>query len=68
MLVKVSRQSSGANHPAVLMLQPATASGSVQRNDQAHVAVVIKTQARDGGSDKGPDLPFAIVLVGKAEA
>lgn len=65
-LIKLSRQASGSNHPAVLMLIPATGASSVQQNDQGHVAVVIKTQA--GGSDKGAPFPFAIVLVGKAES
>jgi hypothetical protein len=67
-LVKLSRQASGANHPAVFMLLPPTAStDALQHSDQGYWAVVSKTQAKSTSSDKATDFPFAIVLVGKAE-
>ncbi|MBI4481376.1 MAG: hypothetical protein HY652_00660 [Acidobacteria bacterium] len=70
-LIQLSRQASGTNHPAPLLLLPVAGQGSfpgVQRSDHGYVVVQVKTQGGTEGGGQTVDLPFAIVLVGKAEA
>ncbi|MBI3895566.1 MAG: hypothetical protein HY313_06515 [Acidobacteria bacterium] len=69
-VMALSRQASGTNHPAPLMLLPATTQTNfpeVQTNELGHVALRTKTLAQIPGSDKAQDFPLALVLVGRAE-
>ena len=65
-LVKGSRQASGTNHPAVLMLTPAAASGTLPavQHQEGLWGLSLRTQVQ-GAKDAA--FPVALILVGKAE-
>lgn len=64
-VVKLSRQASGTNHPAVFMLTtPAGGAVPALQGQQGIWAVTLKTQTADA---KEPNFPVALVLLGKAE-
>lgn len=69
-VVALSRQASGTNHPAILMLvRPGgqNSSPSLKQDDYGYWVVGLKTQGKPAGSDKPIDFPVALVLVGRAE-
>jgi hypothetical protein len=69
-LVALSRQASGTNHPAPLMLMTVSLEGEspgIERNDLGHVALRMKTSAKAMTWDEAKEFPLALVLVGKAE-
>lgn len=69
-VVGLSRQASGTNHPAILMLvRPGgqNSSPSLKQDDYGYWVVELKTQGKPAGSDKPIDFPVALVLVGRAE-
>lgn len=62
-LLKMSRLASGSNHPAILMLDPASASAAANSafaDDQGNTALQVKLNGSSGAGT-----PFAIVLVGQ---
>jgi hypothetical protein len=62
--VDLSRQAIGSSHPAILAIDPPSASetvGSVRSNDLGHTAVVFEIPAT-------PPIRFGLVLVGKIDA
>jgi len=63
-LVKLSKQASGTNHPAVISLAAATAQNfpSVGQDDQGHWMLQVKLPTSSG------ELPFALILVGQAQS
>ena len=63
-LVKMSKQASGTNHPAVLSLASPNAQNfpAVGQDDQGHWMVEVKLPTSSG------ELPFAMVLVGQAQS
>ncbi len=67
-LVKLSRQASGASHPAVLYLTaPAGADkAAFHTAEENHWALEAKTKAQPGGGAE-TDFSFAVILIGKAE-
>ncbi len=66
-LVNLSRQASGSNHPAVFMMVPATASSGLQHTNQGYWIASTKTQAKPANADKALEFPLAIVLIGKTD-
>jgi hypothetical protein len=63
-LLKLSRQVSGTNHPAVINLAAASGQNfpSVAQDDQGHWFVQVRLPTTSGS------LPFAVVLVGQAQS
>jgi len=63
-LVKLSKQASGTNHPAVFSLASPNAQNfpSVGQDDQGHWMVQVKLPTSSG------ELPFAMILVGQAQS
>lgn len=62
--IDLSRQSIGSTHPAILAIDPTTATeavGTVRTNDLGHTAVVFEIPG-------SPAIRFGLVLVGKIEA
>lgn len=70
-MAELSRQATGTNHPAPLMLLPPAMDGDfpgIQTDDDmGYVALRTKTRAQDRGAASAQDFPLALVLVGKAE-
>lgn len=72
-VINLSRKSSGTNHPAVMSLATASEGktpehpGLVQ-DDIGHWVLETGSNKKTEDSDKPVDFPFAIVLVGRAEA
>ena len=71
--VNLSRQSSGTNHPAVLSLaappdRTAPEKPSLVQDDMGHWVVQTDSKAKPEGGGEPREFPFAIVLVGQAEA
>jgi hypothetical protein len=63
-LVKLSKQASGTNHPAVISLAAANGQNfpSVGQDDQGHWTLQVKLPTSSG------ELPFALVVVGQAQS
>ena len=63
-LLKLSKQASGTNHPAVISLAPVHDQSfpSVAQDDQGHWIMQVKLPTSSG------DLAIAIVLVGQAQS
>lgn len=69
-LVELSRQASGTNHPAPLLLMTVSEAGEfpgIEHNDLGHVALRMKTSAKAVTWDQANQLSLALVLVGRAE-
>lgn len=73
-LVKLSRQASGTNHPAVLSMVPVSDSANpkfpalLHDGQSGYWVLQVKSETRPGGGGQAQDYGVAIIVVGKAEA
>lgn len=69
-LMTLSRQTTGTNHPAPLMLLPVpdrAAFPAIEGNDLGHIALRAQSLGKPSDSASTKDFALALVLVGKAE-